>query len=249
MIFFKIGVIYKMKILHITDIEGYSLVFSDEILQDLDFVVISGDLTVGSKSIKNIVRTFNKIRSAIPLDIQIYFIPGNRDYPITMSDFEGKPENFTHIHNKYIKIRLDEKKDIYLIGFGSALPGLLNNFVRTEDEFKNALDILFEKVKKKKKSEDIVILLTHNPPINSALDKTFTNLHIGSISVRDAIEKYEPDILLCGHVHESQAQQKIGKTLCNNPGASKSGNATILELNDEIKVKIIKIEANLVKRK
>lgn len=249
MIFFKIGVIYKMKILHITDIEGYSLIFSDEILQDLDFVVISGDLTVGSKSMKNIVRSFNKIRSVIPTEIPIYYIPGNRDYPVTITDFEGKPENFTHIHNKHIKIRLDEKKDIYFIGYGSALPGLLNNFTRTEEEIKNSLDILFEKVKKEKKSEDIVILLTHNPPINSTLDKTFTNLHIGSISVREAIEKYEPDILLCGHVHESQSQQKIGKTLCNNPGASKSGNATILEFNDEIKVKIIKFEANLVKRK
>ncbi len=78
-----------MKVLHITDIEGYSLVFPDDLLQDLDFVVISGDLTVGSKSIKNIVRSFNKIRNSIIFEIPIYYIPGNRDYPITISDFEG----------------------------------------------------------------------------------------------------------------------------------------------------------------
>lgn len=230
-----------MKVLHITDIEGYSLSFPENLLQDLDFVVISGDLTVGSKSIKNIVRTFNKIRSAIPNKIPIYYIPGNRDYPITISDFEGRPENFTQIHNKSIKIKLDDKKDIHIIGFGSALPGFLNNFVRTEEEIKNALEILFEKVQKEKKSEDFIILLVHNPPINSSLDLTFTKLHIGSISIRKAIEKYHPDLVLCGHVHESQSQEKIGKTLCINPGASKSGNATILEFNDEIKVKIANI--------
>ena len=238
-----------MKALHLTDIEGYSLVIPDDLQQDLDFVVISGDLTVGSKSIKNIVRSFNKIRSAIPKEIPIYYIPGNRDYPITISDFEGKPENFTQIHNKHIKIKLDGKKDIHLIGFGAALPGFLNNFVRTEEEIKNALEILFEKVKKEKESEDIVILLVHNPPINSSLDLTFTKLNIGSISIRNAIEKYQPDLCLCGHVHESQSQEKIGKTLCINPGASKSGNASLLEFNEEINVKIVDIEANLVKRK
>ena len=238
-----------MKVLHLTDIEGYSLVIPDDLLQDLDFVVISGDLTVGSKSIKNIVRTFNKIRSAIPTEIPIYYIPGNRDYPITISDFEGKPENFTQIHNTHITIKLKEKKDIHLIGFGSALPGFLNNFVRTEEEIESALEILFEKVNKEKKSEDIVILLVHNPPINSSLDLTFTKLNIGSISIRDAIEKYQPDLCLCGHVHESQSQEKIGKTLCINPGASKSGNATILEFSNEIKVELVNIGANLVKGK
>jgi Icc-related predicted phosphoesterase len=37
--------------------------------------------------------------------------------------------------------------------------------------------------------------------------------------VRDAIEKYQPMLGLHGHIHESQAMAKIGRTTCINPGS------------------------------
>jgi len=42
---------------------------------------------------------------------------------------------------------------------------------------------------------------------------------VGSHAVRDAIKRYEPVIGLHGHIHESRGAQKIGKTLCLNPGS------------------------------
>jgi uncharacterized protein len=41
----------------------------------------------------------------------------------------------------------------------------------------------------------------------------------GSKSVREAIEKYKPMLGLHGHIHESQAVAKIGRTTCINPGS------------------------------
>lgn len=41
----------------------------------------------------------------------------------------------------------------------------------------------------------------------------------GSEAVRDAIERYQPMLGLHGHIHESQAAAKIGRTLCINPGS------------------------------
>jgi uncharacterized protein len=41
---------------------------------------------------------------------------------------------------------------------------------------------------------------------------------VGSHAVRDAIRRYEPVVGLHGHIHESRGAQKIGKTLCLNPG-------------------------------
>ena len=41
----------------------------------------------------------------------------------------------------------------------------------------------------------------------------------GSESVRTAIERYQPMLGLHGHIHESQAAAKLGKTLCINPGS------------------------------
>jgi Icc-related predicted phosphoesterase len=42
---------------------------------------------------------------------------------------------------------------------------------------------------------------------------------VGSHAVRAAIKKYQPAVSLHGHIHESRGVQKIGKTLCINPGS------------------------------
>jgi uncharacterized protein len=42
---------------------------------------------------------------------------------------------------------------------------------------------------------------------------------VGSHAVREAIRRYEPVVGLHGHIHESRGAQRIGKTLCLNPGS------------------------------
>lgn len=45
---------------------------------------------------------------------------------------------------------------------------------------------------------------------------------VGSKAVRDVIKKYQPVVGLHGHIHESKAAQKIGTTMCLNPGSDYS---------------------------
>jgi uncharacterized protein len=45
---------------------------------------------------------------------------------------------------------------------------------------------------------------------------------VGSKAVRDAIKNYQPVVGLHGHIHESRAVQKIGRTVCLNPGSDYS---------------------------
>lgn len=74
----------------------------------------------------------------------------------------------------------------------------------------------------------------HTPPHNSKLDEApllDENLRpiqkggspviapVGSTAVRTAIEKHRPLMGLHGHIHEGRGAQKIGKTLCLNPGS------------------------------
>jgi uncharacterized protein len=42
---------------------------------------------------------------------------------------------------------------------------------------------------------------------------------VGSKAVRAAIQRYQPLVSLHGHVHESRAVTKIGRTTCINPGS------------------------------
>jgi len=69
----------------------------------------------------------------------------------------------------------------------------------------------------------------HDPPYGTMLDyapklrdmrqSAGETEHVGSRSVLDAIEKYQPFLGLHGHIHESRAIQWINKTLCVNPGS------------------------------
>ena len=45
---------------------------------------------------------------------------------------------------------------------------------------------------------------------------------VGSHAVREAIKRYQPVAGLHGHIHESRGAQKIGRTLCVNPGSDYS---------------------------
>jgi Icc-related predicted phosphoesterase len=41
----------------------------------------------------------------------------------------------------------------------------------------------------------------------------------GSTAIRDAVERFQPLLGLHGHIHESQAAARLGRTLCVNPGS------------------------------
>jgi len=42
---------------------------------------------------------------------------------------------------------------------------------------------------------------------------------VGSKAVREVIKRHQPAVGLHGHIHESKAAQKIGSTMCLNPGS------------------------------
>jgi Icc-related predicted phosphoesterase len=78
----------------------------------------------------------------------------------------------------------------------------------------------------------------HAPPFGTSLDLAPklvgltpqfslsgpTEEHVGSVAVRAAIERYGPCVSLHGHVHEAHSVDRIGGTICFNPGSEyKSG--------------------------
>jgi len=77
----------------------------------------------------------------------------------------------------------------------------------------------------------------HVPPINTQLDKApavshdfnyvkeglgIKFIHAGSSAVRESIERHNPLLGLHGHIHESKGFEKLGGTLCINPGSEYS---------------------------
>ncbi|WP_170440254.1 metallophosphoesterase family protein [Ruegeria arenilitoris] len=62
------------------------------------------------------------------------------------------------------------------------------------------------------------ILITHAPPKGKG-DRTSQGQSIGSSAVRDAVERIQPDLALCGHIHDSWGYRgEIGRTRIANLG-------------------------------
>jgi Icc-related predicted phosphoesterase len=63
------------------------------------------------------------------------------------------------------------------------------------------------------------VLICHAPPRGTALDRVREGLHAGSQSVREFVDRYQPDYLFCGHIHEAEGVAiEIGKTKAVNAG-------------------------------
>lgn len=71
---------------------------------------------------------------------------------------------------------------------------------------------------------------------------------VGSKSVRELFEKYQPLLGLHGHIHESAGVEHIGRTLCANPGSAYMQgmlNAFVIDLPQERgrKVEVLNVSA------
>jgi uncharacterized protein len=59
-------------------------------------------------------------------------------------------------------------------------------------------------------TEDLEVIMSGSAP---------KMIPVGSMAVREAIERFQPLLALHGHVHESAGATRIGRTLCINPGS------------------------------
>ena len=127
--------------------------------------------------------------------------------------------------------RLDA--DTAVLGIGGSTPtpfGTPSEF--SEADIARWLDELLPQVR----GVSRFVLASHTPPLGTACDRTAGGLHVGSEAVREFILKHQPDVCLCGHIHESCAEDHLGRTLVVNPGALGDGGYAILSLGDTLKV-------------
>lgn len=82
------------------------------------------------------------------------------------------------------------------------------------------------------------IYIMHSPPFRTKLDRLYDGRWIGSRAIRSFIEDHQPYLTLHGHIHESseisgQYWDRIGKTICINPGqSSEELHAVVFDLDD-----------------
>jgi len=63
--------------------------------------------------------------------------------------------------------------------------------------------------------------------------------NVGTSYLSEAIKKYSPRLVLCGHMHEYQGKKMLGKSLIVNPGCAAEGKAAVIDW-ESLKVRFIK---------
>lgn len=194
------------------------------------------------------------------LGIPVYTVTGNVDYTRQKPDANDVnwkvkwkwdyQDFFTPIVKKYKNIRRFDYnyvrfgEFVFIGAYGGTSPGKIRS--KAYKKHKKILDALFRKFKAENK-EGKLIFVSHNVPFNTKLDKIgmkahelVRGKHFGSKLIKNVIVKYQPILHVGGHIHESLGKDKVGRTVCVNPGAAHEGRAAIVDLSGKkVKVKFI----------
>jgi len=162
--------------------------------EKVDLVILAGDLTYFESSIEGIVGPFVKANKPV------FLIPGNHETVATANVLAEMYPNTKNIHGYSVKIN-----DIGIFGAGGANIGLHS---LTEKEIFDLLKQGYSHLKNIHKK----IMVTHMHPSGTIIEK-MSDLVPASKAVRKAIEKFQPDIAIHGHIHEAAGlEERIGKT-------------------------------------
>jgi len=186
----------KTKILAVGDIHGdtglVKRLAEKARKENVDLVILAGDLTLAEMSTKNIIGPFIKAKK------QVLLIPGNHESMATADFLAEMYPNTKNIHG-YSFI----KDDLGIFGAGAGDIGI--NQINDLEIF-NVLKKGHESVKNLKKQ----IMVTHMHHKGSMAE--FSGFP-GSSAVRKAVKEFKPDVLISAHIHEAGGlEENSGKT-------------------------------------
>jgi uncharacterized protein len=189
----------KFKILAASDFHGDSSVTKKLAekaeKEDVDLVVLAGDLT-------GIVETDDILKPFLDKGKKVVFVPGNWESSET-AGFLSKLYGVKNVGEHYVKYG-----DVGIFGIGSPDWTFDIDDKKTFKKLKKDFEMIKDLEKK--------IMVSH---INAAGTKSEFSGVAGSEEVRKAIDEFQPDLFISGHIHEAEGlSEKIGKTKVVNVG-------------------------------
>ncbi len=176
-----------------------------------DLVLVGGDVTHRGGPPGFLEKFFDAIEKT---GFKVFAVHGNMDSQEVAEWVEKKGIG---IHGKKINWRGFE-----FAGLGGGVRSPLNTPVEyAEKEIKDLLESIVGPE---------TILLSHAPPHGTKADDIGGGTHIGSRAVREIVEQRQPRAVVCGHAHETQGTEWIGKTLVLKVPPLFHGRAALLEL-------------------
>lgn len=187
------------------------------LIPDLDkasAVILTGDLTNHSPD-GAVEKVWNSIYKYNP---NILAQAGNMD--------RSNVTEFLKSNNANLHLEVRElAKGIKIMGVGLSVPTPFGTPSEvSEEEMADMLEETYARVGDYKQ----LILAVHDSPYGTSLDTISNGMHVGSRSVRNFIEKIQPDIVVSGHIHEASGEDTIGKSRIFNPGMAAGGGYVLI---------------------
>ena len=216
--------------------------------QDKEIWEFIGKKKVKEKTLKDLKKGESILQELNKLNVPIFTITENLDYTKWEDLYDKKSRTkwdwlkqdfFSRIVKKFKNIKVFDYSSIkfgglVFIGIArSTFPGKVKS--RNYKKYRKKLEKIFKKFKNEK-----IIFVSHNVPygkLDGIKSKEFNQKlkrkHYGSKLARRLTDKYQPILLLAGHMHENQGRARLGKTIVVNSGAAHDGKAAIIEIDEE----------------
>jgi len=214
-----------MRILAFTDIHGaYDNVFNILSSQTgCDAIIIGGDLTThGTEN-----EAIDAIRRFQQFGKPVFAVAGNMDLPSFDALYEALGVN---INGKGV---VCGEAGFFGVS-GSPFTPMDTPYEIPEEEIKRRADAGWWDIKAVRWK----LFVPHAPPFGTKLDKIMLGKHVGSTSVRRTVEEHQPDVLVCGHIHEARGLDMLGNTQMVNCGAAGRGLYASIDLNEKIQIEL-----------
>ena len=161
--------------------------------------------------------------------VKCYWTGGNDDKQ-ELLDRVVTTESFVPVGGKVV--RLEDAHELASLGWSNPTPWRTPRECSEEE-----LAAKLRKLEGALHEPKTCILNVHPPPYDSTLDmagkldqsvsppRPVTSgghqvlIPVGSTAVREMLERTQPLLMLCGHIHETKNATKIGRTTCINPGS------------------------------
>ncbi|NJB69360.1 hypothetical protein GGQ74_003062 [Desulfobaculum xiamenense] len=181
-------------------------------------IILSGDLTTngGLKVAREVIET---VRGSNP---RIYAQIGNMDAHAVTDWLEERDMN---IHARVRELA----PGAGIIGVGCSSPTPFRTPCEVPD---SQLAAWLDAAHSAMPDWAALLLVSHDPPYGTSADELPGGMHVGSRAVRAFIERVQPDVCLCGHIHEARTEDMIGRTRIVNPGMLAHGGYAVIGLVD-----------------
>ena len=209
-----------MRIAYVVDVHGRFDAVPEAVaaIGPVDALIVGGDITTAGSADD----AEGAIESWRPLAPRLLALAGNMDSPEIDARLVA------------LGVSLDGRgtviDDVGFFGVSAApFSPLQTPYELPDEELERRIEAAFADVS----AARVLAFCPHAPPHGTACDRLRSGEHVGSEVVRAFVERAQPELVLCGHIHESRGLDELGQSRIVNPGPVFAGHYAVVEIDGD----------------